>query len=129
LKHSHASVFGAVAVFIVAPLWTTSAVACSVRDLDQLILNAVVTSRAYWVASLLVSVAIIGLEVYKKRWSLILALVVIILAFHPHLTIRPFPMPSCDFVSVQASQIALAVLLAIFGYQIFSLALSRRRAA
>lgn len=82
----------------------------------------------YWVASLLVGAAIIGLEVYKKRWSFAFALAVIILAFHPHLIVRPFPMPSCEFFNVQASQVTLSVLLAILGYCIISFVLSRKRA-
>jgi predicted cobalt transporter CbtA len=110
-------------------LWTTTATACSVRDLDAFIVDAVATSQKYWIASLLVGAAVVCIEAYYKRWSIILALTVVLLVFHPHLTIEPFPLPTCDFMSVQYSQDVLAVLVVMLGYQIIKILLAHRKTA
>jgi hypothetical protein len=69
------------------------------------------------------------IEAYQKRWSIILFLTVALLAFHPHLTVRAFPMPSCEFISVQASQAVLAVLAVMLGYRLIRILLAHRRTA
>jgi lysylphosphatidylglycerol synthetase-like protein (DUF2156 family) len=107
-------------------LWTTTVSACSVRSLDVLIAGAVATSRKYWIASILIGVVVMSLEAYLKRWSLILAATIALLVFHPHLTLLAFPKPSCEFISVQASQAVLAVLVMMLGYLIVRLLMSRR---
>jgi predicted cobalt transporter CbtA len=101
--------------------------ACSVRDLDGLIADAIATSGKYWIASILVGIIVICLEAYQKRWSAILALTIGLLIFHPHLTVRPFPMPSCEFMSIQASQAVLAVLVLMLGYRVIKILFAYRR--
>src|SRR5215472_10672108 len=56
------------------------------------------------------------LEAYQRRWSIILVITIAVLVFPPHLTVRAFPMPSCDFISVPASQGVLALLVLMLGY-------------
>jgi hypothetical protein len=109
-------------------LWTTTVSACSVRSLDGLIAGAIATSRKYWIASILIGVVVMSLEAYLKRWSLILAATIALLIFHPHLTLLAFPKPSCEFISVQASQAVLVVLLMMLGYRIVRMLVSRRGA-
>jgi hypothetical protein len=93
----------------------------------DLIDDAVTTSRMYWIAAIIVGVILICIEAYRKRWSVILALTIALLIFHPHLTIQHFPMPSCEFVSIEASQAVILVLLAMFGYRIVTTVLARRK--
>jgi hypothetical protein len=61
---------------------------------------------------------IMGMEAYQRRWSVILGFTVALLVFHPHLTVRPYPMPSCEFTSVHASQAALIAICAMLGYRL-----------
>ena len=107
-------------------LWATTVSACSTRSWDGLIADAVATSRKYWIASILVGVVVMSLEAYLRRWSIILAATIALLTFHPHLTVRASPMPSCEFISVQASQAVLVVLLMMLGYRIVRMLVSRR---
>jgi predicted cobalt transporter CbtA len=102
--------------------------ACSVTNLEGFIADAVGTSRKYWIASILIGAVVMGLEAYQKRWSIILALTVALLIFHPHLTVRPLPGPSCEFASVQASQAVLAVLVMVLVYRVVKMLASRRTA-
>jgi len=110
-------------------LWTTSGVACSVSSLDGLIAEAVTMSRQYWIASILVGALLICLEVYQKRRSIVLFLTTVaLLAFHPHLTIHAFPAPSCEFMSVQASQAVLVVLVTMLAYRLIRILIAFRSA-
>src|SRR5215813_5330928 len=108
-------------------LWTTTVLACSLQSLDALIGDAIATSRKYWIASCLIGVVVICLESCLRRWSLILAVTIALLVFHPHLTVRASPMPSCEFISVQVSQAVLAALVMMLGYRIVRMLVSRRR--
>jgi hypothetical protein len=110
-------------------LWTTPGTACSVQSLDRLIANAEDTSSKYWIASLLVGALLVCIEAYQKRWSVVLFLTIALLAFHPHLTVRAFPMPSCEFASVQGSQAVLAVLTIMLGYRLIRILLAVTRTA
>lgn len=112
--------------------WIPTVAACSMRDLDGLIADAVATSGKYWIASLLIGELVMFIEAYHRRWSITLALTIGLLIFHPHLTVRPFPMPSCEFTSVQASQAVLAVLavlVVMLGYRIVKIFLAHRKTA
>jgi len=107
--------------------WTPVAVACSVWSLDDLIGDAFAHSRKYWIASILVGGVVVCLGEYRKRWSISTILTLALLIFHPHLTVWPFPMPSCQFISVQASQAALVLLLLMLGYLVIRILLMSRR--
>jgi len=107
--------------------WTPVAVACSVWSLDDLIGDAFAHSRKYWIASIHVGGVVVCLGEYRKRWSISTILTLALLIFHPHLTVWPFPMPSCQFISVQASQAALVLLLLMLGYLVIRILLMSRR--
>ena len=98
------------------------------RNLDSFIADAEATSRKYWIASILIG-AIVMCLAYQKRRSVILVLAIAGLVFHPHFTVRAFPMPSCDFISVQASEGVLALLVLMLGYLAIKTLLAYRRAA
>jgi len=98
-------------------VWSSAAAACSVTSLDRFIAEAEATSRKYWIASILVGAMVMALA-HHRRWSITLAVTIAFLIFHPHLTIRAFPMPSCEFISVQASQAVLAVLAMMLGFRV-----------
>ena len=91
--------------------------------------NATAVSGTYWIVSILLGAVIIGLEIYHKRWSLILALTIALLVFHPRWTVPPLYMPDCTFINVQASQVVLAVLVLMLGYRVIGILLAYRRAA
>ena len=92
-------------------------------------LNATAVSRTYWIVSILLGAVIIGLELYHKRWSLILALTIALLIFHPRWTVPPLYMPDCTFINVQASQGVLVVLVAMLVYRAIRIWLAYRRTA
>jgi predicted cobalt transporter CbtA len=93
--------------------------------LDRFIADAVATSDKYWIASLLIGAVLMGLEAYQKRWSIILVLTIALLVFHPHLTVHPFPTPSCEFASVQDSQVVTAVLAMMLAYRVVKMFVQR----
>jgi hypothetical protein len=100
-----------------------------VQNLDSFIADAEATTHKYWIASILIGATVMCLEAYQKRWSIILVVTIAVLVFHPHLTVRAFPMPSCDFISVQASQGVLALLVFMLGYLLIKTLLAYGRAA
>jgi len=119
-------------LFLLSPvglLCTASAFACSLVNEAASMSNAVAISGTYWIVSILVGGVIIGLEVYHKRWSLILALAVALLIFHPRWTVAALYMPDCTFINVQASQAVLAVLVVMLGYRLIKILLAFRRTA
>jgi hypothetical protein len=79
--------------------------------------EALTTSAVYWMISILVGGVVIGLTVYQRRWSLILIVTVALLAFHPRWTFPTSYEPDCTFVNIEASQLVLAILILILGYQ------------
>jgi predicted cobalt transporter CbtA len=99
-----------------------------VVPLRDFIADAEATSGKYWIASIFVGAVVMALEAYQKRWSIILALTVALLIFHPHLTIRAFPKPSCEVTSVQGSQLVLAALVLMLVYQVVKIFAFRRTA-
>jgi predicted cobalt transporter CbtA len=101
--------------------------ACSVSSLDDLIADAVATSRKYWIASILIGAVLMGLEAYQKRCSIVLAVSIALLALHPHLTASPFPGPDCVSWSVRASQYMLAVFVVMLVYRVVEFLLARGR--
>ncbi len=110
-------------------LCTAPAFACSLVNEAASMSNAVAVSGTYWIVSILLGGVIISLEVYYKRWSVILALTVALLIFHPRWTVPALYMPDCTFINVQASQAVLAVLVAMLGYRIIKILLAYRRTA
>lgn len=118
-------------LFLLMPglLCAVPAFACSLVNEAVSISNAVALSGTYWIVSILLGGVIIGLEVYHKRWSLILAVTVGLLIFHPRWTVSALYMPDCTFINVQASQAILAVLIAMLGFRVIKILLAYRRTA
>jgi hypothetical protein len=105
-------------------LWTAPATACLALPGPAAATDVTAMSRPYWIASLLVGAALMGFDAYQKRFSIILGLTVILLAFHPHLTAYPDP---CALTSVLESQIVLGALVVMLGYRIVRTATQTRR--
>jgi predicted cobalt transporter CbtA len=110
----------------VSLIWSAQGMACSPVDLNALIAEAVAASRIYWFASIAIAIFFICLEIYYKRDLIATLLTITLLVFHPHLIETAFPMPSCDFTSVQHSQAVLAVLVVILVYRIVEIFSARR---
>jgi hypothetical protein len=110
-------------------LCTTPSFACSLVHEATSMANATVVSGIYWIGSILLGAVVLGLEIYHKRWSLIMALTIALLVFHPRWTVPPLYMPDCTFINVQSSQVVLAVLVVMLGYRVIGILLAYRRAA
>jgi hypothetical protein len=103
-----------------------SAFACSLVNVAVSTANSVTISGYYWIASGVLGCAIVCIELYRVRRSLILAITVALLVFHPRWMLAPLYGPDCTFQNVQASQFVLIAIL-LLGYEIFRVARSHRR--
>jgi hypothetical protein len=97
-------------------LGTSHAFACSVVNVDAFLARGVSEAGFYWVASMVLGCVIIIFESYNRRGPIIVFLTVLLLIFHPRWFMYPNYLPDCSFVMVQASQVVLAILVALLLY-------------
>jgi len=89
--------------------------------------NAVTISGYYWIGTGLLGIAVISIEIWQRRWSLILVACLALLIFHPRWTVLPVYGPDCSFTNVEASQYVLVVICLLLGYQIFRFVRSNKK--
>jgi hypothetical protein len=98
----------------VSVLFLKPAGACTFINVEAAQAGARVMSSVYWAAAGALAGTIFLIEMYTKRWSmLVLAATTALLVFHPRWTVPATYDSACSFLNVQASQ-AVIVLLAIF---------------
>jgi hypothetical protein len=107
-------------------LCADSALACSFVNEAAARANSVVESGYYWIGSGVLGVVVACVELHQRRWSIILALSIGLLVFHPKWTVAPIHGPDCVFLNVEASQFVLAVICLLLGYQVFRIVRARR---
>jgi hypothetical protein len=105
-----------------------SAFACSPVSVAASTAEAVRIGYYYWIASALLAIAVIYIEVACRRLSLILVVAAALAILHPAWMMSPGFFPNCKFQNVEASKAVLFVLCAMLIYQSIRLwRLSRRR--
>jgi hypothetical protein len=114
-------------VLIVSLAGPTDAFACSLVNAQVSVANSVALTAKYWIASILVGAVVIGLEFYKGRWPVVLAMIVALLVFHPRWFLPAGYLVDCTFVNVEASQVVLIVICILLAYRIIRVALSYMR--
>src|SRR4051794_1605935 len=88
-----------------------STLACSLGNGAASTVEAVTTAGYYWIASSVLGGLVILIELSLRRWlSIISAIIVVLLIFHPTWTVAPAYGPDCSFQNVEASQFVLAVI-------------------
>ena len=116
------------APLLLASFYIESAFACSFVNAAASTAESVTTSSYYWLASGLLGGLVIFIELYQRRWSSIIsAIIVILLIFHPKWTVAPIYGPDCTFQNVEASQFVLAAICLLLGYQSLRMIRSRRQ--
>jgi uncharacterized membrane protein HdeD (DUF308 family) len=101
--------------------------ACSLIDEAASAANSVAVSGHYWIISGLLGGLVIFIELNRRRrWSIISAITLALLIFHPRWTVAPFHFPDCTFQNVEASQFVLAIVCLLLGSQVFRMIRSRR---
>jgi hypothetical protein len=111
---------------IISLVCATGAFACSLVNAQASMANSVALTAKYWIASILIGAVLIGLEFYKARWPVLLAITVALLVFHPRWFVPAGYWPDCTFVNVEASKAALVVICLMLAYRVIRIALSYR---
>lgn len=116
-------------LLVASVLCASPALACSLVSVEASTAQSITMAWSYAIAAMLIGAMVIGLEIHRRRWSLVPVLTAAFLVFHPAWTVPAKYMPDCTFINVYASQVVLAVILALFGYRIVTLVRSRKRPA
>jgi hypothetical protein len=89
--------------------------------------NATAVSGNYWIASILLGGALIGLEFRQRRFWLFPTITLAVLIFHPRWTLPSIFGPDCVFANVETSQDVLATIVLMFGYRMVGHTLTQRQ--
>ncbi|MGJ4928974.1 hypothetical protein ACQR1I_05255 [Bradyrhizobium sp. HKCCYLS2038] len=104
-----------------------AALACSLVDVKEAVAEAIASAQAWWVASAVVAIGIVIVEVGGRRRSLPLLAAPLLVAFHPAWWGGPSYGPDCSFAIVEASHVVFAVLLVMLCCTLFLAWRARRR--
>lgn len=121
---------GRLALFPTALFCTGPASACSwvsVKAWEAAEASAAALSVNYWIASILLGGALIGLEFRQRRFWLFPTITLALLVFHPGWTLPSSHGPDCVFVNVQTSQFVFATIVLMLGYRMVGHALTQRQ--
>jgi|SRR5215471_3126882 len=113
-------------VLTISLVCATGAFACSLGNEEVAMANSVALTAKYWIASIVIGGVLIGLEFYKGRWPVVLAVTVALLVFHPRWFLPARFGPDCTFVNVEASQAVLVVICLMLAYRVIRIARSYR---
>jgi len=89
--------------------------------------NATAVSGNYWIASILLGGALIGLEFRERRFWLFPTITLALLVFHPRWTLPSLYGPDCGFANVETSQEVLATIALMLGYRMVGRTLTQRQ--
>lgn len=121
---------GLASLFPIVLLCTEPASACSwvnAKAAMAAMEDATAVSANYWIASILLGGALIGLEFRQRRFWLFPAITLALLVFHPRWTLPALHGPDCVFSNVRASQFVLATIVLMLGYRMVGHALTQRQ--
>ena len=110
-------------------MFAGTASACSLVSVEAARWESIVVAGYYWIASIVLGAAIVGIVVYCRRWLWSPVVVTALLVFHPTWTVAPHYYTDCSFQNVEASKFVLILIALLLAYQIFSIKRSSRKAS
>jgi hypothetical protein len=106
-----------VLLLLTSAMGATTTFACSFVNEAAAISEATATTGTYWIVSILLGLMIISMEIYHRRWSLVLVFTGALLIFHPYWTVPALYKADCTFINVQSAQIVLVILLVMIFFR------------
>jgi len=105
-------------VLLALILFAPSALACEFLNEFAARASAVSDAGWYFLVTLGIGIAVVAVELCTTRRPIVIVSCALLIALHPSWTVLPAHDSACNFANVQLSEVDLAVMVCLLGYQI-----------